>query len=123
MTVPDAVDVPAAECTRVGHCQHDVIDTYAGRGPGGRDFIATPVGERGWLGSPYTLDDHGRVESVEKFAVAFRYALERDPALRAAVAALAGETLGCWCQDLEAEGPACHAEVVAGYAELLAAQM
>jgi hypothetical protein len=107
--------------TRVGHCKHDDCDEYAGRGPGGRDFIETEVGERGWLGNPFTLEDHSREESIRKFHVAFEIALARDAELREAVAELSGMTLGCWCQRLDEDGPPCHGEVIAEHADRLAA--
>ena len=33
---------------------------------------------------------------------------------------LAGKTLGCWCQRLDEDSPACHAEVIAEHADRLA---
>jgi len=109
--------------TRVGHCKADATDTYAGRGPNGRHMlsVATP-GQRGWLGNPFTMDDHSREESIEQFRDAFEDKLDRDPAFREAVRDLAGDVLGCWCQRLDEDSPACHAEVIAAKADELAPQ-
>ena len=106
--------------TRVGHCKADETDTYAGRGPGGRDMTETPVGERGWLGNPYTVEDYDRGESIARFKEAFYTRLDTDDEFRAAVRDLSGDVLGCWCQRLDADEPACHAEVIAQMADRLA---
>lgn len=103
--------------TRVGHCKSDATDVYAGRGQNGRDMLTAPVGKRGWLGNPFTLDNHSREESIEKFRAAFEEKLERDADFRVAVRDLSGKTLGCWCQSVEDDGPSCHAEVIAEAAD------
>lgn len=105
--------------TRVGHCKGDGTDVYAGRGPGGRDMSNTPIGERGWLGNPYTLEDYGRLESVALFRRDFEERLERNPDFRRSIEELSGDTLGCWCQSVEDDSPACHGEVIAEWAERL----
>jgi hypothetical protein len=106
--------------TRVGHCKRDSTDVYIGRGRGGRDMLNTPIGTRGWLGNPHTVDDHGREGSIERFRKAFEYRLENDEEFRRAVARLAGKRLGCWCQTLDSDAPACHGEVIAEHADRLA---
>jgi len=108
--------------TRVGHTKADSTDEYAGRGPGGRHIHTTDeIGDRGWLGNPYALDDgYSRSESIEKFRDDFEHRLEHDEEFRGAVRELAGKTLGCWCQRLENDQPACHAEVIAEHANRLA---
>ena len=106
--------------TRVGHTKADPTDVYVGRGPGGRDMLETPIDKRGWLGNPHSVDDHGREGSIERFRKAFEHRLENDPEFRARVCDLAGKTLGCWCQRLDADEPACHAEVIAEHADRLA---
>jgi len=108
--------------TTVGHCKQDPTDVYVGRGPGGRGMLETPIGERGWLGNPHTVDDHGREGSIARFRKAFERRLETDPEFRARVRDLAGSTLGCWCQRLDADEPACHAEVIAEHADRFAQQ-
>jgi len=105
--------------TTVGHCKRDSTDVYIGRGPGGRDMTETPIGERGWLGNPYTLETYDRAESVRRFQQDFEARLADDEAFRAAVRDLAGATLGCWCQRVEEELPACHGEVIAEWADRL----
>lgn len=105
--------------TRVGHTKADATDVYVGRGPGGRDMTETPVGERGWLGNPFTLDDYERGESVALFRDAFKTRLDEDDEFRAAVQDLHGKTLGCWCQRLDDDLPACHGQVIAEFADRL----
>ena len=102
--------------TTVGHCKADSTDTYIGRGPGGASMYQTPVGERGWLGNPFSLDDgYSREESIEKFRQAFYERLAEDQEFRDAVEGLHGDTLGCWCQREDEDGPACHGGVIASY--------
>lgn len=103
--------------TRVGHCKRDEYDEYAGRGRGGRHMLNTPVGERGWLGNPFSVDDYDRKESIEQFARAFADKLRHNDEFRCAVRELRGQVLGCWCQGIEDDAPACHAEVIAGYVD------
>lgn len=109
--------------TRVGKCRDDEIDVYVGRGPGGRDMLETPIGERGWLGNPHTAEDYGREGAIKRFRKAFEHRLENDPEFRERVRDLGGRglVLGCWCQRLDEDGPACHAEVIAEHADRLAA--
>jgi len=108
--------------TTVGHCRADETDTYVGRGPDGEDLNTAAIGERGWLGNPYRLDDgYGREESIAAFRVDFEARLETDPVFREAVAELAGDRLGCWCRTHDADAPACHGDVIAEHADRLAA--
>jgi hypothetical protein len=82
----------------------------------------TAVGERGWLGNPFALDDgYSRAESIDRFREAFeaKLAVRRD--FRDAVRDLSGQRLGCWCQRLDDDEPACHGEVIAEWADRLAA--
>lgn len=101
--------------TTVGHCKRDSIDTYIGRGPNGRGMFETPIGERGWLGNPFTLENHHRGASIAKFKEVFLDRLEGDEAFRNAVHDLEGDTLGCWCRSVDDETPACHGDVIADY--------
>lgn len=108
--------------TQVGHCRHDHHDVYIGRGESGdAHLLNTPVGERGWLGNPFPVSEHGRVQCIDRFRVEFEARLADDAEFRAAVRALAGSVLGCWCQRLADDGPACHGEVIAEHADRLAA--
>ena len=102
--------------TRVGHCKADETDTYVGRGPNGRHMLSVgKPGNRGWLGNPFTMENHTREESIDAFRDAFYDKLGRDGEFRQAVDELEGDTLGCWCQRLDEDSPACHAEVIADY--------
>lgn len=121
--------------TRVGHCRSDEIDVYVGRGPDGRNIRDTPIGERGWLGNCFVIESNAtqahrdretitlvatREEAVERFREVFEELLADDDELRRAVRDLSGSRLGGWCQTLDADGPACHAEVIAEWADRLA---
>lgn len=105
--------------TRVGHCKADSVGVYVGRGTGGRHMNNTSIGTRGWLGNPHTLENRTRAESIDLFRDDFEAKLRGDDEFRAAVADLSGKTLGCWCQRLEEDNPACHAEVIAEAADRL----
>lgn len=80
----------------------------------------TKIGQRGWLGNPFTVEKFGREESIERFRDYFEEQIENNEELREAVADLQGKTLGCWCQHLDEDEPACHAEVIAEWADRLA---
>jgi len=120
MTPATDTEQTGATETRVGHTKADETDMYAGRGPEKRDMTETPIGDRGWLGNPFTVDEYSREESIERFRETFEERLESDEEFRDAVRNLHGQVLGCWCQHLEDESPACHAEVVAEWADKLA---
>lgn len=106
--------------TRVGHCKADETDEYIGRGRDADDMLDVTPTHRGWLGNPFTLDGHSREESIRRFRMVFEWRLDADPAFREAVRELAGQTLGCWCQRLDEDSPACHGEVIAEHADRLA---
>jgi len=105
--------------THVGKHMHDETDVYVGRGRNGKRFGSADIGDRGWLGNPYRVDECGREESIAKFREVFERRLENDAEFRQAVADLQGKVLGCWCQRLDESEPACHAEVIAEHAERL----
>jgi len=107
------------EQTRVGHCKADETDVYVGRGPNGSHMHNTLVGNRGWLGNPFTVEEYGREKSIRKFRTEFEKLIDTNPVFADAVAELSGKTLGCWCQRLVDEEPACHAEIIAEFADRL----
>lgn len=109
-----------SDVTRVGHCKADSTDVYAGRGDCRRDMLDMNPGARGWLGNPFRLDNYTREESIRRFRRVFEWRLDADREFREAVRDLAGQTLGCWCQRIDDDEPACHAEVVAEWADRLA---
>lgn len=100
---------------RVGHTMKDDCDVYVGRGPNGRHMLSDGVkpGDRGWLGNPYTVDKYGREQCIDLFGVAFQEKLNENREFAEAVLELQGKTLGCWCQRLDDDEPACHAQVIA----------
>jgi hypothetical protein len=112
---------PVRSFTRVGHAieDGDEVDVYAGRGSGRKAMGEVDVGERGWLGNPYTVEEHGREKSIERFEREFKQRLQTDEpeGFRDAVAELSGKVLGCWCQTLDEHEPACHAEIIAAHAD------
>jgi len=103
-----------------GHYPTGRDTVYAGRGAEKSHLNNTEVGERGWLGNPYPVnDDRTREEAVEQFRRDFEQRLTQDDEFRDAVRDLAGSVLLCWCQEYGAESPACHAEVIAEHADRL----
>lgn len=112
----------ASESTKVGHCKRDETDVYIGRGPGGRCLLNTGPLDYGWLGNPYPLDEaESRASSIENFRADFLALLKSDAEFRAEVEKLSGQTLGCWCQGVDESLPRCHGEVIAEWADKLAA--
>lgn len=111
--------------TRVGHVvkDGDEVDVYVGRGENGRDMRDTPVGQRGWLGNPFTLTENGRGEAIERFRMDFEDRLDKDERFRDAVGELAGKTLGCWCRTIDAGYPECHGDIIADHAERIAGNL
>ena len=68
------------------------------------------IGRPSIFGNPYTVEAHGRELALELFAQYFADRIERDPAFREQVLALAGKTLGCFCKPA-----ACHGDVIADW--------
>ena len=111
------------ERTSVGHVieDGDEIEAYVARGSGRKAMGEVPVGQRGWLGNPYTVTEHGRYGAIIRFKEDFEERLESDDEFREAVAELSGKALGCFCQTLDDSEPACHAQVIAEKADELKA--
>jgi hypothetical protein len=111
------------EHTPVGHTKQDETDVYIGRGNNGRQFKTVPIGEWGWLGNPYTLEDHSREESIRRFKreLVGTLIIDADPNYRQAIGELSGQTLGCWCRSITDDAPRCHGDVIAWAADELAA--
>lgn len=108
------------ERTQVGHCKRDSTDIYIGRGPDGRDMLTTAIGQRGWLGNPHTVADHGREGCIKRFRKAFEHRIDTDAEFRHRIKELSGKTLGCWCRSVTEDEPACHGDVIAEWADRLA---
>jgi hypothetical protein len=110
-------DTDRSQPTRVGHCKQDSCTVYIGRNRVDgelKHMNNTPIGDRGWLGNPYPLDDgYSREESVALFVEDLLDRVESDPEFREALYELQGEILGCWCQQLDADKPLCHGEALA----------
>ena len=100
--------------TRVGHCKKDSCTVYIGRSDGGDGHMMNrDVGQSGWLGNPFPKSKHGRKQCVEMFQDEFEARIKTDETFRKAVKGLRGEILGCYCQRINDNGPACHGEVIA----------
>lgn len=113
--------------TRVGHNTRDgeAVDHNAGRASwdGEKRHIGnTRVGDAGWLGNPFEMDEWQREEAIVLYRTLFQRRLDNDPEFRAAVCELAGDVLGCWCRTLDDDQPPCHADVIAEHADRLAAK-
>ena len=107
--------------TRVGKHNETGTTVYIGREKGGDAHMnSVDVGQAGWLGNPYPESKHGRQQCIEMFRKDFENRLESDEMFRKAVAGLQGEILGCHCQRINDDGPACHGEVIAEWADRLA---
>ena len=106
--------------TRVGKHTESGTTVYIGRANGGDSHMNnTDVGQSGWLGNPYPESKHGRQQCIEMFRADFENRLESDEMFRKAVKGLQGEILGCHCQRINDDGPACHGEVIAEWVERL----
>lgn len=110
--------------TQVGHWidEHDAMTVYAGRNRDQNGLGTVPIGDYGWLGNPFPTTEYSRREAVALFEeyLFFRLVERHDTELAAALIDIAGETLGCYCQHLDEDSPACHAEVIADTADTLA---
>lgn len=115
---------PTTTSTQVGHWKADQCDVYIGRGRRDDELTHlnnTSIEERGWLGNPYRLEDgYSRDESINQYAEDLQQRIDTDPAFRDALAELQGATLGCWCQHVDEDQPACHGEVLVEQIETLA---
>ncbi len=88
-------------------------DVYIGRGDSGNKHIQnTPPKERGWLGNPFTLENHSRKESIKKFKKVFLEKIEESKEFEKAVRDLKGKTLACFCKPKP-----CHGDVIKEYLE------
>lgn len=107
--------------TRVGHVVHDDVDVYVGRaGPDGtHDHVAAlqgriAIGEPGWLGNPYPVEQFGREQAIAMFTEMLLTTLRERPRWRhALVRRCPGQVLGCWCRRLADADPPCHGDVIA----------
>lgn len=99
--------------SRVVHCKRAPYDVYVGRGRDPRS------GEPGRWGNPFSHRPSSarvtrvatRAEAVERYRAWLWEQIETGQVELAALAALHGKTLGCWC----APEP-CHGEVLAAAA-------
>ncbi|MCP4544938.1 MAG: DUF4326 domain-containing protein [bacterium] len=115
---PDIRTTPSA--TLIVNLAADEYDIYIGRGSDPRTHMLTAgvrPGERGWLGNPHPIGycdlcdlEHTRDECIAAFREDFRGKLTTDDAFRAAVLALRGKRLGCYCKPKN-----CHGDVIKAY--------
>ena len=99
--------------TRVVH-RSEPHDVYIGRGRGGDGHLKnTEIGETGWLGNPYKLDDgYSRKQSLALYWADLSYRIEHDPEFSCALARLKGQRLACYCRSSHEDEPACHGDVL-----------
>lgn len=99
--------------TRVVH-RSEPHDVYIGRGRGGDGHLQnTEIGETGWLGNPYKLDDgYSRKQSLALYWADLSYRIEHDPEFSRALARLKGQRLACYCRSSHDDEPACHGDVL-----------
>ena len=107
---------------RIGHVKinGDEMTINIGRSRSGgevKHMNNTEIGEPGWLGNPYPLDDHSRRESVQLFIDDFEERLNSDAEFREAVKELDGEVAGCWCRSLSDNTPLCHGDAIRAVVE------
>lgn len=94
---------------------YDGCDLYIGRGDGGDAHLNnTEVGQRGWLGNPYTVGEFTRSECIRLYRRDFYRRIRDDAEFRERVRGIRGR-LGCWCRHAHEDEPACHGDVVADY--------
>ncbi|MGK2853795.1 MAG: DUF4326 domain-containing protein [Microbacteriaceae bacterium] len=71
------------------------------------------IGRGSLFGNPYRIGEHGtRAEVIAKYRVDFEDRLSNEPGFGAAVEALRGKALGCYCKP-----QACHGDVIVEYLE------
>lgn len=63
--------------------------------------------KRGWLGNPYTLDNHSREKSIELFKRDFNKKFEENKEFREAILSLRNKKIACWCKPKR-----CHLEII-----------
>ena len=107
---------------RIGHVKRNgnEITVNIGRSRSGgeiKNMNNTEVGEPGWLGNPYPLDDYSRRDSVQLFIDDFEERLNSDQEFREAVKDLDGEIAGCWCRGLDENKPLCHGDAIRAVVE------
>lgn len=114
--------------TTVVNLRREPYDVYIGRtqhakGTAGASNIPDPPA-RGWAGNPYAVDwalvrtmppDDAReylAGLIAAYRTYFNMRIERDPPFRAAVLALRGKRLGCFCKP-----GVCHGDVIAEWVD------
>lgn len=107
------MEFAAAVTTSVVNLTVDDYDTYIGRGPGGE--VVPTVGVDGWLGNPFPAEGSTpklRQRCIDKFRAYFLNRVECDPEFRAAVLAVRGTRLGCFCHPRS-----CHGDIIANWVD------
>jgi hypothetical protein len=107
-TSPDNSGIPAPmPRTTVVHVK-DGCDEYIGRAMPG--YAPSVFQNEYRVGPDGTLD-----EVLDKFEIKLRKRLENEPALRAALQALKGKRIGCWCKrkrDASGKPKRCHGDLL-----------
>lgn len=131
-------DANPREETRVGHCKQDTVDIDIGRDRVGdtiKHMGNTEIGDPGWLGNPFVMESKAsdrhreqddivivedRATACERFMQMLLERVDGDPDFRKTLYdRVRGKRLGCWCQRLDEDGPACHGEQLARVADAI----
>ncbi len=80
----------------------DDYDLYGGRGNNGERNIATAannheIGQEGWLGNPYKLNDYDRDQAIELYERDLTWLIEEKSWFREALKSLYGKRIACSC--------------------------
>jgi len=103
-------NVPEKPLVEVVNLRKKTYHEYIGRHKGQHMLSnSVQIGDRGWLGNPFTLREHSRSASIQKFKEAFLEKVQNDSRFRTAVLNIRGR-LGCYCKPRE-----CHGDVIAEY--------
>src|SRR5512134_2394141 len=97
----------------VVNLRKEKYDVYGGRPKGVADCSLLKPGEHGWLGNPFVVGlDGSRDQCIARFKRYFWKRVNQDTEFRAAVKALAGKRVGCFCKP-----QSCHLDVVKAWLE------
>lgn len=107
-------EIDASPDVEVVHVSEE-HDEFIGR-DGDTHLLNSEIGERGWLGNPFVLEEHGgeytRDESVARYCQAVLDLHDESPAFRRELWRLKDARLACFCRHAGEDGPKCHGDVL-----------
>lgn len=100
--------------TTVVNVRHERCDVKIGRNSHGE--VPNPPAD-GCFGNPFTVKEFGLERCLEFFQKYFKDRIEVDLEFRAAVLALKGKKLGCFCRPMFGFNGKlqCHGQIIAGW--------